>query len=673
MVEDAVRHHQAGRLDEAEQLYRRILVMEPRHADSWHLLGVIAYQANRHEIAADMIRNAIRINSKDASYHCNLGLTFQALGKLNDAVGRYKETLKLNPDYAEAHYNLGNTLRNQGKLDDAITRYKRALSLKPNYAEAHCNLSVVLDSQGKVDEAVTHGERALALRPELAEVHFNLGNFFQTQGRLAEAAARYNQALALKPDYVAAHCNLGNLLKGANKLNEAVRQYEQALALKPDGANLHLNVGLALCAQGKLSEAAAHYRQALALKPDFAEAHYNFGLTLCAQDNLDEGVAHYEQALAVKPDYAEAHNNLGITLDTRNALDLAMVHYERALTLKPDLTEAHYNLAMSQLRSGDFASGWRNYEWRWNSEKSPLLKRNFSQPQWRGEPLNGARIVLHAEQGLGDSIQFLRYLPLVQAAGGTIVLEVQDRLRRIAAELPGIAELVSSGEPLPSFDWHCPLLSLPLAFGTTLGTIPAQTPYLSVPEQARMKMDTFSWPTEGLRIGFVWAGNPTFLKDRARYRSIPFPLLKPLIEITGIHLFSLQIGEASAELVGAPETINDLSPYVSDMADTAAQIAHLDLIITVDTSVAHLAGALGVATWVLLPFAADWRWLQTRSDSPWYPAIRLFRQPSPGAWEPVIAEVYECLTNEFMKSNSFQRRAAPSMGKQVTDEFSARQ
>jgi tetratricopeptide (TPR) repeat protein len=657
MIEDAVRHHHAGRLDEAEQLCDRILVMEPRHADSWHLLGVIAFQANRHEIAADMIRNAIRINSKDASYHCNLGLVSQALGKLNDAVGRYKRALNLNPYFAEAHYNLGNALREQGKLDDAITLYKRALVLKPNYAEAHCNLSVVLGSQGKVDEAVKCGERALALGPQLAVVHFNLGNLFQTQGRLDEAVARYNQALVLKPDYVAAHCNLGNLLKGTDKLNQAVRQYEQALALKPDDSNLHLNVGLALYAQGKLSDAAAHYRQALALKPDFAEAHYNLGITLCAQDNLDEGVAHYEQALTVKPDYAQAHNNLGNTLDARNALDLAMVHYERALTLKPDLTEAHYNLAMSQLRSGDFVSGWRNYEWRWNSEKSPLLKRNFSQPQWRGEPLNGARILLHAEQGLGDSIQFLRYLPMVQAAGGTVVLEVQDRLRRIAAELPGIAELVSSGEPLPSFEWHCPLLSLPLAFGTTLSTIPAQTPYLFVPEQARMKIDTFSWPTEGLRIGFVWAGNPTFLKDRARYRSIPFLLLKPLIEITGIHLFSLQIGGASAELADAPATVNDFSPYVGDMADTAAQIAHLDLIITVDTSVAHLAGALGVATWVLLPFAADWRWLQNRNNSPWYPTMRLFRQPSPGAWEPLIAEVGECLMKELMKSSSFLRRA----------------
>ena len=269
-------------------------------------------------------------------------------------------------------------------------------------------------------------------------------------------------------------------------------------------------------------------------------------------------------------------------------------------------------------------------------------KRKLAQPQWKGEPLDGARIVIPAEQGLGDTLQFLRYIPMVAAAGGVVVLMVQERMRRLAARVPGVAELVVSGEALPEFAWHCPLLSLALAFGTTLETIPAEVPYLSVPEEALARLEelaTVEWPEERLKVGVAWAGNQTFVGDRARYRSMPFEALRPLTEMAGVSLFSLQMGEACAELEGV-EGVTDLAPYVGDMADTAAQMARLDLVISVDTSVAHLAAGLGVATWVLLPFAAaDWRWLLERSDSPWYPTMRLFRQPRPGDWAAVVAEV----------------------------------
>jgi tetratricopeptide (TPR) repeat protein len=637
MIGEALKYHQNGRLDEAEKLYRRMLEMDPNHADSWNLLGVVAYQTNRYESASNLIRNAIRIDKKNASFHSNLGLVLQAQKKWDEAVARYKRALTLMPDYAEAHYNLANALREKGKLEEAATRYKRVLELMPDHANAHCNLSAVLDRQGKVDEAVVHGEHAVILRPDLPDAHFNLANFFRTQGRLDEAAARYKQALSLKPDYVDAHCSLGHLFLGLKRWIDAAAHFGQAIALKPERADLYNTMGLVLSVQERFGEAATYFERALLIQTQFAEARNNLGLALLSQGYLDEAVLHFEEALTLKPEFADAHNNLGNACSMRHALDEAMAHYKQALILNPELDGAHANLAMCQLRSGDLASGWHNYE------KSPLGKRPLLQPQWKGEPLNGARILLHAEQGLGDSIQFLRYVPLVQAAGGTVVLELQDRLRRIAAELPGVADLVSCGDPLPAFDCHSPLMSIALAFGTTLDTIPAQVPYLSAPMQALKDASAFPWPIGGLRVGLAWHGQQTFRGDRYRYRSIPFSLLGPLFGIDNIHLFSLQMGEGTLDLENAPDAITDLSPYVRDMADTAAQIMNLDLVISVDTSVAHLASSLGIPTWTLLPYVADWRWLQEREDSPWYPGMRLFRQPSPGDWVSVIDAVCNAL------------------------------
>jgi tetratricopeptide (TPR) repeat protein len=633
MMGEALKHLQHGRLEEAEKIYHSVLAIDPKHAESWHLLGVIAYQTGHHETASEMIRNAIRLDKKNASFHSNLGLVLQTQQKLDEAVARYKRALSLEPDYSDAHYNLANALREQGRLEAAATHYKHVLALMPAHASAQVNLSTLLDDQGHVQEAVVYGERAVSLRPDLPEAHFNLGNFLRRQGKIEAAIARYKQALELRPAYVNAHCNLGHVLQCEKKWKEAAWHFEQALALRPERADLYDKVGLLLCTQERFGEAVDYFQRAVMLQPDFAEARNNLGLAHFSQGNLDEAVSHFEQALVVKPGFADAHNNLGNVYALRNALNEAIAHYKRALILNPAHPDATGNLSMCQLSAGDFAIGWRNYE------QSPLRKRGFSQPQWKGEPLHGARILLHAEQGLGDRIQFLRYVPLVQAAGGIVVLEVQDRLRRLAAELPGVADLVAHGEPLPDFDWHSPLMSLPLAFGTTLDTIPTQIPYLSIPEQAHEMAAKLPWSTEGLRVGLAWHGKQTFLNDRYRYRSIPFPFLKPLFGRQNVHLFSLQLDEAASDLDTAPGAITDLSAYVGDMADTAAQITHLDLVISVDTSVAHLAGALGVPTWTLLPYAADWRWLQTREDSPWYPGMRLFRQPAPGDWESVIRDV----------------------------------
>jgi len=424
----------------------------------------------------------------------------------------------------------------------------------------------------------------------------------------------------------------------AGRLTEAVACYRLAVGLMPDWAELANNLGVALEAQGRLEQAASEYSRALRLKPEYAEAHFNLGNALRGLGRLSEAVASYERALELKPDHVETHCNLGSALQDLGRLDRAMACYERALALKPDAGNPQFNRALLQLLRGDFAAGWRNFEGRWRTRKAP---RGFPQPLWRGEPLRGARILLHAEQGLGDTLQFLRYVPLVQQAGGTVVLDVSARLRRLAGQLPGLSAVVASGEPLPPFDWQCPLMSLPLALGAD-GAIPAETPYLLVPEQALKAAETLSWPSGKPRVGLAWAGNPTHAKDR--FRSMALGLLAPLFGVEGVRFFSLQMGPAAAERAAYADRLTDLAPATSDMADTAAQMTHLDLVITVDTAVAHLAGALGRPAWVLLSCAADWRWQLRRCDSPWYPTVRLFRQPGLGEWEPVVEAVRRALS-----------------------------
>ena len=422
------------------------------------------------------------------------------------------------------------------------------------------------------------------------------------------------------------------------RTEEAVACYRRALALRPECAEIENNLGVALEAQGSLEEAACSYGHALDLKHGYAEARFNLGNVAWKRGNLLAAADSYIEVLAANPTHLEAHCNLGSILHDQGDFDAALRCYERALEIQPDSAYADWNRSLLQLLQGDFASGWRNFEARRRTQSSP---RHFPQPLWRGLPLNGARILLHAEQGLGDTIQFLRYLPLVQAAGGSVVLCLPTRLRRIARLLPGVAALVATGEPLPPFDWQIPLMSLPLAFGTTLESIPARVPYLSIPEEAARAASRLVWPATGLRVGIAWAGSPSHAKDR--FRSVPFSFLTPLLRMEGVHFFSLQMGPASRQITATPSAVTDLAPFTSDLADTAAQMAHLDLVITVDTCIAHLAGALAVPVWTLLGYAADWRWLLYRDDSPWYPTMRLFRQPGLGSWHAVMEAVCAAL------------------------------
>jgi len=566
LLANAVREHQAGRLEQAKQLYLQVLAIDVRHAKSLYGLGLILHQIGNLDAAASMMRRAIAVNPNDAAYHASLG-------------------------------------------------------------------AVLLD-QGKTEEAKPHLERSLALKPDSTEAHTNMGILLAREGKPEEARVCYQRALALNPDSLEALCNLGNLFCTGGKLQDARACFERAIALQPNLAEAHNNLGVVFRDLGIFGEAQACHERALALKPDYSDAHNNLGIVFRDQGKMEESVAWHERALALKPDYSEGYNNLGNTRRSQGRLEEARRCHEQALALNPGNVEAKWNLSLVELLTGDFAAGWRDYEVRTKRKNAP---RHFPEPRWRGESLNGARILLHAEQGLGDTLQFLRYVPLVQAAGGTVILDVQRSLLRLAAELPGIETLVATGDPLPPFECHSPLMSLPAAFQTSIESIPAQVPYLRVPAEAKQSAEGLEWPEKGLRVGLVWSGNPLFPEDRLR--SIPLSDFGALLALHGVRFFSLQMGPAASQLAQVDAQIIDLQAAIADMADTAALIEKLDLVITVDTAVAHLAGALGKPVWVLLPFAPDWRWLMERADSPWYPTMRLFRQPKFGDWPSVLERV----------------------------------
>jgi len=602
----ALQHHQAGRLAEAEALYRRIIAVQPNHAEALRLTGAIAHQVGRHDLAAEWIRRALVLDPNNPDSHCTLGEAFHATGR----------------------------------VDEAIAAYHRALELKPNFPEAWNNLGITLGERGQLDQAIVAFRRALELQPDRPNVLDNLGNALTQRGQFDEAVAACRRALEVQPDYWPASNNLGLALAAQGHLDGAIASYRRALELQPDSSLVHNNLGVALVGQRQFAEAATALRRAFQLEPDIPETLTNLGAALAAQGQFGEAIAAHRRALELQPDHLEALTNLGAALTGLNRTDEAIAAYRRVFAIKPDFADARQNLALALLLRGDLRKGWEEYEWRWKLREIAPLRRNFTQPLWDGGPLDGWTLLLHDEQGLGDAIQFIRYLPLAAQRGGSIVLECQQPLQRLFQTAAPDLPVVARGRPLPAFDVYCPLLSLPRIFSTDLGNIPGTAPYLRADSAgAALWRERLARPRSSLKVGLAWAGNPDHKNDRLR--SLPLASLAPLADVPNVRFYSLQKGAAAAE-AGAPTAgleLIDLTEDLRDFADTAALIANLDLVIAADTAVAHLAAAMGQPVWTLLPFAPDWRWLLDRSDSPWYPTMRLFRQPRLMDWAPVIADL----------------------------------
>jgi tetratricopeptide (TPR) repeat protein len=533
-----------------------------------------------------------------------------------------------------------------GRLPEAEVACRELLALDESHSGAWHLLGIMALRSGDPQGALAHVERAVALAPARADCRNSLGLVLRALGRKGEAEAAFREAVDRDPDFIEAHYQLGNLLRETGRASEAEARYRRVLVLRPDHYQAHNNLGAALGEQRRFDEAVTAFRSAAALRPDYAKAHVNLGHALRAAGYPEDAQAACRQALALAPRLSVAHLNLGLALQDLGRNDEALASLQRATTLDPGNHKAVAAEGILHLLRGDFSAGWEKYEARWRIGDLPA--REFKQPQWQGEPLKGKTVLLHAEQGFGDTIQFLRYVPQVIACGGKVIVEVQPALKPLADRLAGV-EVIARGAALPAFDLHCPLLSLPLAFHTTLDGIPAVTPYLSAAPDRLAHWQARTGGEPGLKIGIAWAGSAVHRNDRNRSMSIE--RLTPLFKQGGLRFFSLQVGPRASDLaVVEPETIVDLSAGLTDFGETAAAIANLDLVIAADTAVVHLAGALGKPVWTMLPLAPDWRWLIGRPDSPWYPSMRLFRQPRIGDWDAVVGDVCRALADRLMPS-----------------------
>jgi len=465
-------------------------------------------------------------------------------------------------------------------------------------------------------------------------------------GRLPEAEAIYRRVLSSQPKNTDALYLLGLITQLTARYAESVDLFERAVRVNPKSAKYWVNLALSAGGMGlgRTKDAIEALRKAIAIDPNIPEAWSNLGNEYRNESQFEEARRCYTKALALRPNFADAQLNLGVTLqETEPTFAPALEAYEKAIAMQPDFALAHWNLGFALLLLGDYPRGLPEYEWRWRTN-TVSIPRNFPQPQWTGEPLQGQRILIHAEQGLGDAIHMARYVSLVAQRGGKVILESPGPLVRLFRHLPGLSEIVHFGDPLPHFDIHCPLMTLPLVFRTTLETIPAPIPYLKADPQLTAHWQQKMPPDPNRpRIGIVWAGAPNNKNDRNRSMSLDH--LAPLAQVKNARFFSLQKGPAAAQTARPPKGLDltDFTQEITDFADTAAIAANLDLIIAVDTSVAHLAAALGKPTWIMIPYMPDWRWLRDRSDSPWYPTLKIFRQSRNRTWREVIEKITEAL------------------------------
>lgn len=670
--------HRKGDFAGAERLYLSVLKATPDQFDALHLLGVLQAQTGRLERAAELLVAAVRARPNEAAAQFNLGSALRRLGRAAEALACFDTAIALDARYADAHFGRANALAELGRPADALAGYDRVLVLAPGHADALTRRATALQALGRPQEALAGVDRVLALKgnradllslrgmllaslqrphealqsydgavalaPRDAESLSNRGNLLRDLGRLDEALASHDQAIAVRPDRPELLSNRGATLAALRRFEEALADYDRALSIRPGFAAAHSNRGAALRELQRLDEALASYDRAIALAPSLAAAHDNRGVVLRHLDRLDDSLASHDSAVALEPDIAEAWSNRGVTLQELERFDEALASYDRALALGGDVLdgddrEAAWNKAQLLLLRGDLARGWPLYESRRRKPEFPSVG-DRAVPLWRpGMPLGGKSILVHWEQGLGDTIQFCRYLPLLRAQAGRVLFAPQRPLMGLLQSLGADIEIVDPDDPPRACDVRLPLLSLPLALETT--TIPARVPYLHVaPERIDRWRQRLAG--DGLRVGVCWQGNRSAI-DRGR--SFPLSELEGLSQVPGVRLISVQKGEGATQLADLPsglriETLGeDFDAGPDAFLDSAAVLTLCDLVVTSDTAMAHLAGALGIETWVALKAVPDWRWQLERRDSPWYPTLRLFRQRSRGVWGSVFGEM----------------------------------
>jgi Flp pilus assembly protein TadD len=683
--------HGAGRLDEAETGYRAVLSAEPKNAEAWHLLGVIALQRGQAPAAVEHIERALRLSGPRGAYLVNLGLALQTGGRSAEAVVALQQATALEPGSFEGHIALGNALKSLGRLEEAIASYRQALTLKPDNASAYNNMGNTMHALGRLDEAATCLQRAVALEPTHARAHFNLGMALKDGGKFDEAAASVRRAVVLMPDNVAGFCelaglykrlgkpelaaenllaaialnphdpiilnNLGNALIDDGRLEEAEPHLRKAAALAPNSPETHYNLGNALKRLGKHEEAEAAYNTAIALKPGFVKPRINLGVVLRRAGKFEAALAAYDGATRADPKFPGGFNGKGVTLQALGRDDEALENFQRALDIQPDFAEAHRNKAIALLMSGNFKAGWEAYEWRFRVEKSNLGFREFPHPQWQGEN-DGAGILIWGEQGLGDKVLYAGMIPDLLARGHSVVMETDRRLVGLfERSFPGLRAVVKSNPPdelthRADIRWQTPLASLGQWLRPDAASFPARRAYLRADEgrRAGFRRILDNADQRGPVVGISWG---SLSPKIGQHKTMDLKHWAPIFRIPGVRFVDLQYGDTAAERaaveadLGIPIThMPDLS-LNDDIDGVAALAAACDLVITVSNTTAHIAAALGRPTWVLVPASAAnlWYWMRGQNYTPWYPSVEIFRQPRLGEWQAIVTEIESRLKN----------------------------
>ncbi|WP_341915705.1 tetratricopeptide repeat protein [Polaromonas sp. YR568] len=619
--------------------YDRAITLKPDYAEAYYNRGNALGALKLAPAAVESYKQAIRLQPGFVVAHINCGVALASLRQLTSAMACYDQAIALSPDSAEAHNNRGNALSELNQPDAALKSLHRAIALKPDFSDAHNNLGRALGALQQAQAALESFDQAIALKPDFADAFNNRGLALWGLDRMEAAIESYEQAIVLQPNFSEAYNNRGNALRALGKLEAAINSFDQAIALRPDYFEAYSNRGNALIELGQFRAALESYEKAIEFSADYFEAYSNRGNALTKLGQLRAAVESYDKAIEIKPGYAEAHYNRGIALGELKQALPAIASYEKAIALKDDYVAAHWNQALCLLQAGDLERGWQKYEWRWQVEGMRKAVRSFAEPAWFGkETLQGKTILLHAEQGLGDTLQFCRYAKLVSDSGARVILEVQEPLVKLMSGLDGVAELVAGGKPRSAFDYHCPLLSLPLALGTRLNNIPASQAYLTSPAGKTAQWSIRLGAKTRPRVGLVWSGRATHKNDHNR--SFLLSALLPFLPVE-FQYISLQkeLHDEDRETLRRHPHILHFEEDIDEFTDTAALCALVDVIVTVDTSVAHLAGALGRPVWIALPFNPDWRWLLERDDSPWYPSAKLYRQEVAEVWDPVFKKI----------------------------------
>lgn len=596
----AITAHLEGRLSEARQGYLKIAATAPENAEVWHLLGVLCHQE----------------------------------GDLSDGREHLEQALSLKADFPEAHNALANLLGDLGELDAAETHYRNALTLVPNFAEALTNLGDLLRRKGDLKAAESASKQALALKPGLAIAHNNLGAALKDQGEIEAAVALFEHALTLDERMAAAHLNLADALRQIGQFGRAAAHAARRTELAPDSAASWNIFGAIAFDRDQLDDARAAFHKALELDPQSADAHSNIGNVEMRNGRVDAAQRHYEDALERDSGHADATVNLGTVLQVQGRLEEALDHYDRTIARHPKHWDAQWNRALTLLMQDKYEEGFAGYESRWNLPQ--FLRRDFAGTPWDGAPLKGKRLLVTAEQGYGDTLQMARFLPLLAAYCDDIVVETYAPLAPLIQAITAINDVAIFGTDPPACDVHAPIMSLPHLLGTSAKSLPREVPYLRTDDR---KAPEILAEAAGFKIGLVWRGRPSAKNFLGR--PCPLEAFGPLAAMDDVSLFSLQVGEPVDDIASVPwgARVVDLGSQFTDFADTAAAIDALDLVISIDTAVAHLAGALGAECWTLLSIFSDWRWGRDRADSLWYPTMRLFRQSEPGRWDDVLNDV----------------------------------